>query len=225
MKFKKYASRKVIAVVMSAMLVIGGFFNQQHRINDLQRELQIQQNMTDQRYNYSDTQIDISTLKERLNKECNFKIMDGTINIKHTYVYQRDSILGMKSKYKLVGTADFYYSSTVNLRQANITKATKNRITLEVPRASLDTKACHRVANTFVRMNDECDDNFLANKTDTEKATRQWEDSFDTKGVEYVQNYMERENIQNRVDQLTVRQVQILLEKLGYSQDIEVLIK
>jgi hypothetical protein len=36
---------------------------------------------------------------------------------------------------------------------------------------------------------------------------------------------MERENIQNRVDQLTVRQVQILLEKLGYSQDVEVLIK
>ncbi len=28
MKFKKYASKKVIAVVMSAMLVIGGFFNQ-----------------------------------------------------------------------------------------------------------------------------------------------------------------------------------------------------
>ena len=176
MRFMKYENKKVIAIVMAVMLTLGGFCNQQHKIHDLQRELQIQQNMTDQRYNYTDTQIDISTLKERLNKECNFKITDGTINIKHTYVYQRDSILGMKSKYKLVGTADFYYSTSVNLRQANITKATKNKIRIEVPRASLDTKACHRVANSFVRMNDECDDNFLANKTDTEKATRQWED-------------------------------------------------
>ena len=225
MNFKKYASKKVIAIVMSVMLIVGGYFNQQHRINDLQRELQIQQNITDQRYNYTDTQIDISTLKERLNKECNFKITDGTINIKHTYVYQRDSILGMKSKYKLVGTADFYYSSSVNLRQANITKATKYKITMEVPRASIDTKACHRVANTFVRMNDECDDNFLANKSDTEKATRQWEDTFDTKGLQYVQEYFGLKNVQDDTQRATVHQIKALLEELGYSQSLEVIVK
>ena len=49
---------------MSVLLVIGSFFTQQHKINELQKELYIQENMTDQRYNYTETQIDISTLKE-----------------------------------------------------------------------------------------------------------------------------------------------------------------
>jgi len=224
-KFKKYASTKAIAILMSVLLVIGSFFTQQHKINELQKELYIQENMTDQRYNYTETQIDISTLKERMNKECNFKVLDGTINIKHTYVYQRDSVLGLKSKYKLVGTADFYYALTVNLVNAEITKATKNKITIEVPRATIDTKACHRVANTFVRMDDECDDNILANKTDTEKATRQWEDTFDTKGLQYVQEYFNYADVQYRAEQATVHQIKALLEELGYSQSLEVIVK
>lgn len=57
------------------------------------------------------------------------------------------------------------------------------------------------------------------------KATRQWEDSFDTKGIEYVEKYMARDSVRNKIDQLTVRQVQALFEKLGYSQAIEVIIK
>ena len=136
--FKKYASKKVIAIVMAVMLSIGALFNQHHKINNLQKQLYIQQNMTDQRYNYSETQIDISSLEEKLNQQCDFKVLDGTINIKHTYVYERDSILGLKSRYKLVGTADFYYALNVNLSNAKITKATEDKIIIEVPRAFIE---------------------------------------------------------------------------------------
>ena len=225
MNFKKYASKKVIAVLMSAMLIFGGFFNQQHKINDLQKQLYIQENMTDQKYNYTETEIDVSTLKEEMNRQCNFKVFDGTINIKHTYVYQRDSILGLKSKFKLVGTADYYYSMIVNLQQAQITKATANKIVMEVHKAEIDKPACHRVANTFIRMEDECDANLLANRTDTERATRQWEDTFDTKGLQYVEesyNYYEQ---QNKLEKATIHQIKALLEELGYSQSLEVIVK
>lgn len=225
MNFKKYASKKVVAILMSAMLILGGFFSQQHKITELKRELYIQENMTDQKYNYTETEIDISTLKEKMNKQCDFKVFDGTINIKHTYMYQRDSILGLKSKYKLVGTADYYYALVVNLQQAQITKATKNKIVMEVPRAEIDKPACHRVANTFIRMSDECDDNILANKEDTERATRQWEDSFDTKGLQYVEEYYNYYEQQNKLEKATVHQIKALLEELGYSQSLEVIVK
>lgn len=225
MKFKKYASNKIIAIVMATMLVLGAFFNQQHKITELKRELYIQENMTDQKYNYTETQLDISTLEKRLNEECNFKVLDGTINIKHTYVYQRDSLLGLKSKYKLVGTADFYYAMMVNLTQAEITEATRQKITIEVPRAIIDEEACHRVANTFVRMTDECDDNFLSNKEDTERATRQWEDTFDTKGIQYTREYFECEDVQSKLEEATVHQIKALLEELGYSQSLEVIVR
>ena len=221
----KKLKTKVIAVGLTGVVISGVIINQQYEINQLEKDLQIQQNITDQKHNYTETLIDISTLKEELNEECNFKVLDSTITIRHTYSYKRDSILGFKSEYKLVGTADFYYALTTNLSQATIMKITENKIVIEVPRATIDEKAYHRVANSFVRLDLECSANILSNKQDAEKATRQWEDSFDTKGIEYVEKYMARDSVQNKIDQLTVRQVQALFEKLGYSQAIEVIIK
>ena len=221
----KKLKTKVIAVGLTGVVISGVIINQQYEINQLEKDLQIQQNITDQKHNYTETLIDISTLKEQLNEECNFKVLDSTITIRHTYSYKRDSILGFKSEYKLVGTADFYYALTTNLSQATIMKATDNKIVIEVPRATIDEKAYHRVANSFVRLDLECSANILSNKQDAEKATRQWEDSFDTKGIEYVEKYMARDSVRNKIDQLTVRQVQALFEKLGYSQAIEVIIK
>lgn len=221
----KKLKTKVLAVGLTGVVISGIIINQQYEINQLEKDLQIQQNITDQKHNYTETLIDISTLKEQLNEECNFKVLDSTITIRHTYSYKRDSILGFKSEYKLVGTADFYYALTTNLSQATIMKVTENKIVIEVPRATIDEKAYHRVANSFVRLDLECSANILSNKQDAEKATRQWEDSFDTKGIEYVEKYMARDSVQNKIDQLTVRQVQALFEKLGYSQAIEVIIK
>ena len=221
----KKLKTKVIVVGLTGVVISGVVLNQQYEIRQLERDLQIQQNITDQKHNYTETLIDISTLKEQLNEECNFKVLDSTITIRHTYSYKRDSILGFKSEYKLVGTADFYYALTTNLSQATIMKVTENKIVIEVPRATIDEKAYHRVANSFVRLDLECSANILSNKQDAEKATRQWEDSFDTKGIEYVEKYMARDSVRNKIDQLTVRQVQALFEKLGYSQAIEVIIK
>ena len=221
----KKLKTKVIAVGLTGVVISGVVLNQQYEIRQLERDLQIQQNITDQKHNYTETLIDISTLKEQLNAECNFKVLDSTITIRHTYSYKRDSILGFKSEYKLVGTADFYYALTTNLSKATIMKVTENKIVIEVPRATIDEKAYHRVANSFVRLDLECSANILSNKQDAEKATRQWEDSFDTKGIEYVEKYMARDSVRNKIDQLTVRQVQALFEKLGYSQAIEVIIK
>ena len=221
----KKLKTKVIAVGLTGVVISGVIINQQYEINQLEKDLQIQQNITDQKHNYTETLIDISTLKEQLNEECNFKVLDSTITIRHTYSYKRDSILGLKSEYKLVGTADFYYALTTNLSQATIMKVTDDKIVIEVPRATIDEKAYHRVANSFVRLDLECSANLLSNKQDAEKATRQWEDSFDTKGIEYVEKYMARDSVRNKIDQLTVRQVQALFEKLGYSQAIEVIIK
>ena len=218
----KNFGKKAAAIGLSGVVLSGVFLNQQYEINKLEEDLQIQRNITDQKYNYTETILDVTSLKERLNEECNFKVLDGSINIRHTYVYKRDSILGFKSQYKLTGKADFYYALTVDLSKSTIIRATDKTIAIEVPRAKIDEKAYHRVANSFVRIDAECDTNILANKRDAETATRQWEDSFDTKGVEYIQKYMTRENIRNTVDQHTIRQVKLLLEKLGYSQNIEV---
>ena len=90
----------MIAIGLTGVVVSGVVIYQQFEIRQLERDLQIQQNITDQKHNYTETLIDISTLKEQLNEECNFKVLDSTITIRHTYSYKRDSILGFKSEYK-----------------------------------------------------------------------------------------------------------------------------
>ena len=83
----KKVNKKIIAGTLAGVIVSGVVINQQFEINKLEEDLQIQQNITDQKHNYTETIIDVTSLKERLNEECNFKVMDGSINIRHTYVY------------------------------------------------------------------------------------------------------------------------------------------
>ena len=151
----KNLGKKAAAVGLSGVVLTGVFLNQQYEINKLEEDLYIQKNMTEQKHNYTETIIDVTTLKERLNEECNFKVLDSTINIRHTYVYKRDSIFGFKSEYKLTGRADFYYALTVDLSQSKIIRATDKKIVVEVPKAKIDEKAYHRVANSFIRLDDE----------------------------------------------------------------------
>lgn len=225
MKFKKYASKKVVAIVLTAILAFGTYFNQRQKINDLQRELYIQTNMTEQKYNYTETSVDIDSIYANLNKICEFKILDGTVNIKHTYMYTRDGILGMKHNCKLVGTADLYYELTTNLKNAKILKADNNDITIEIDYPTVNTKACHRVANSFVRIDDECDIDLLAKKTDMERATRQWEDSFDTKGTAYIKEYYTYDDVVDKTTNTTISQIELLFKELGYEQAVNVIVK
>lgn len=225
MKMKKYASTKVIAIVTAIMLVLGGLFNQHRKIQRLNEELYIQRNMTEQRYNYTKTEIDKSSIKEELNKLCEYKIMDGTVNIKHTYAYERESILGLKSRSKLVGTADLYYAMVLNLKDAVILKADNNTIKIEVDLPTLDEKACHRVANSFIRLDDECSENLLVNNRDTETATRHWEDTFDKKGAGYIKEYYTFDSVKSDLRRMTITELEKLFEELGYSQNLEVLVR
>ena len=225
MNIKKYASTKVIVIVTSMMLVLGGLFNQHYKIKKLNEELYIQKNMTEQKYNYTRTEIDKKSIKEDLNKLCEYKVIDGTVNIKHTYVYERESILGLRSKSKLVGTADLYYSLVLNLKEAVILKADDNAILVEVDMPKVDTDACHRVANSFIRLDDECSENLLVNKKDAETATRHWEDTFDRKGTGYIEEYYNFNSVRSDLRKITITELEKLFEELGYSQSVEVLVR
>ena len=225
MRLRKYANKKVIAIVTAIMLVISSIVIQHRKIKNLQDELYIQKNMTEQRYNYTVTSADTKTLEEELNNLCEYKILDGVVNIKHTYAYQKDGVFGLKKKYKLVGTANFYYELVVNLKDVNIISLTDDEIVLEINYPVVNEEACHRVQNTFIRIDDECDESLLSNKDDAEKATRHWEDTFDVKGTEFISEYYTYEDVKKDIKKITIREIKTLLAELGYSQNLEVIVK
>lgn len=224
MRLKKYASKKVVAIVITAMVTLGSLFFQNRQIQNLKKQLSDSQIKIEQIYDTSQTKIDPATIQAKLNKQCEFKILDGTINIKHTYNYEREGFMGIDHTRVLTGTADFYYQITTNLKNAKIIDANNTAITVSINAAQINHKACHRVADTFVRMDEECTQSLMSNKKDTEETTRLWEDTFDKKGYEYVKEYYEFSDVRSNLNKQTEEQIKTLFSELGYYQDIKVII-
>ena len=222
-RISENARKIVIGLLIGVSVLLTSIFIGQHnKINELKKEVYIQTQMTEQRQNYTETEIDTSSIEERFNNEKKYEILNGTINIKHSYHRERDSILGLKSYYKLTGTADFYYSYIVNLSSYKIIEASKNKIKISIDKPELDELSCHRVPNTFYRLNDECSTNILSNKDDAETTARQWSNTFDKKGIEYIKEYYELKNKKTFLESKTKSEIIELLRTLGYKQNIEV---
>ena len=212
----------VIGILLGVVLITSIFIGQHNKINNLKREVYIQSQMTEQRQNYTETIIDTSSIKEKFNTEKKYEIFNGTINIKHSYHYERDSILGLKSRYQLTGTADYYYSYIVNLSSYKIIEASDNKIKISIDKPELDELSCHRVNDTFYRIDDECSANLMSNKNDAETTTRQWEDTFDIKGIENVKEYYDFKDKAKLLESKTKTAITELLRELGYKQRIEI---
>ena len=222
-KISKNARKIIVASLVGLTILFGSVFAFQHRtINDLKKDLYIQTQMTEQKQNYTETEVDTSSIEEKFNNEKKYEILNGTVNIKHSFHYERDSILGLKSRYQLTGTGDFYYSYVVNLSSYKIIKATDNKLKISIDKPFLDESSCHRVENTFYRIDEECTANIMSNKKDAETTTRQWEDTFDKKGKEYIKDYYNMEDKNDYLDSKTKQQITELLRELGYTQRIEI---
>ena len=218
----KRISKKVRYIIIGSLLGISilftSMFMQHKKIKQLEKDLYIQTEQTEQRYNYTETEIDTSSIKEKFNQEKKYELFSGTVNIKHSYNYERDSILGMKSKCKLTGTANFYYQYVINLSSYKILQCTNDNIKISIDKPYLNEESCHRENNSFYRIDDECSNNILSNKNDMEKITRGWEDTFDTKGIKYIKDYYEDEYLMNKANNIVIE----LLRELGYKQRIQI---
>ena len=218
----KRISKKVRYIIISSLLGISilftSMFVQHKKIKQLEKDLYIQTEQTEQRYNYTETEIDISSIKEKFNQEKKYELLSGTVNIKHSYNYERDSILGMKSRCKLTGTANFYYQYVINLSSYKILQCTNDNIKISIDKPYLNEESCHRENNSFYRIDDECSNNILSNKDDMEKITRGWEDTFDIKGIKYIKDYYKDDYLMNKANEIVVE----LLRELGYKQRIQI---
>lgn len=218
----KRISKKVRYIIIGSLLGISilftSMFMQHKKIKQLEKDLYIQTEQTEQRYNYTETEIDTSSIKEKFNQEKKYELFSGTINIKHSYNYERDSILGMKSRCKLTGTANFYYQYVINLSSYKILQCTNDNIKISIDKPYLNEESCHRENNSFYRIGDECSNNILSNKDDMEKITRGWEDTFDIKGIKYIKDYYKDDYLMNKANEIVIE----LLRELGYKQRIQI---
>ena len=86
----------------------------------------------------------------------------------------------------------------------------------------MNEPSCHRVSNSFYRLDNECTTNILSNKNDAEITTRQWDDTFDIKGIENVKEYYSFKDKNKLLESKTKTAITELLRELGYKQRIEI---
>ncbi len=222
MRFRKYASAKVVAILASTLLILGSMMFQHKKIVDLKNQVTTQKTTIEQLTNRTNTFIDVNSIETKLNVQCEFKITDGKVNIKHSYEYSRDGMLGMQHTNKIVGTADLYYQLTTNLRYAKVLYADYDQINVMVELPEVNDKACHRVVGSFRRMDDECSQSILSNRLDAQTALNHWEDTFDLKGIEKIKEYYTYNDVKQNLIKQTEKQIQALFKELGYTQHVNV---
>ena len=201
--------KKIIITTMAGLLIIASciFTYQAKKIDNLENQLTLKLENDQQESNYSQTHLLADSIKETLNKEGSFKVLDGTVSISHTYMLEEQVILGLKKYETIAATANCYYQYTLPLNEAEVT-IEGNKINVVLPDVTLDKDATHRVANTFILNEEKSSSSILSNKYTAAKAMRYWEDTFDKRANEHIEDLYK----QNDLQKVAEKQVEELLD-------------
>lgn len=210
---------KVVAFVLIGLAVVGGimgFVHQQNKINDLQYQLNLKQQVEERANDYTYTTIDTNSIETEFNKLCDYKIFNSKINIHHKYYYNRDFILGLKKQGVLVGTCDVYYEYFVRLSDAEF-DVENNKLIITLPSPQLDKLSIHRIKNTLL-FTEESKNNIFMNDKDGIELEKSFEDSLDEVAVENINEYYQLSDKQEELKSYAKQEIKNLLSTLGYDR-------
>lgn len=210
----------IIGTTVGLLIIVAAIFNfQSNKIKALEHQLTIKAEIEQQERGYSETTVATKSIKEAFNKECDFKILDGTASISHTYTLEEQAILGIVKRETISGTATCYYQFSVPLDKAVVVHE-KNKIIITLPKATLNQEATHRVANTFLLDEEKSSSSLFSNKYVAQKAMRYWEDTFDKRANENLLDLHTEAELQK----IAKDQVQELISSL-IGSDVKLIIK
>lgn len=210
--------KKVIIGTVAGLVIIAACLlsYQSKKIDNLEHDLFIKQEATEQEFDYTETEALAKTIEETLNYEGKFLVFAGSVNIKHKYILNDQTILGIKQTETLSATANCYYEYTVALNQAKVTAKGKT-INIELPKVILNEEATHRIPNTMHIIEDETDSSFFSTKAKAQKAARYWEDTFDKRANERIVSLYEEQELQD----MAIVQVKHMIETL-LTKDVKI---
>lgn len=228
-KINKKIVKQVIASLLIALSLSSVIFfkHQQQQINNLKYQLELKQDKDNQDKGYYISIADVESIENEFNKLNSYTVFNGTMNLKHTYTYERDSVLGLKARGELTANATVYYEYKVDLKNANISvDYDKNTINITLPKASLNEASVHRKDNTFKIVEDESTKNILMGTRDGQLLQRYWEETFDISAIDKIKEIYDTQEKQEYLERITKMEVSDLVNTLGLNDiNIKVNIK
>lgn len=203
----------VIPAIIAAGLVIGENQNRKTEI--------------DPKTGYvSETKLDLNKMTENINNLGLYKIYDGEVPVKHTYIanyehklkdmFKDGTFFGADEEIKIVGKANCYYEYLINLGEAKI-ETKGDKVVVYVPRAFLNEDTIKRCSKTEL-IEEESSQNFgstMALKDSMKEAMTSWEDTFESEAY----NKILKTEDKDRININTKSAIRLLMEKFGIKEE------
>ena len=229
-RITKNLRNKIIAGVLVFVTLLGGgtiYKHQYDQINNLKYQLELKQDKDNQDKGYYISIADVESIENEFNKLNSYTVFNGTMNLKHTYTYERDSVLGLKARGELTANATVYYEYKVDLKNANISiDYDRNTINITLPKSTLNEASVHRKNNTFKIVEKETTKNILMGTRDGQLLQRYWDDTFDLSAIDKIKEIYNTQEKQEYLERITKMEVLDLINTLGLNDiNIKVNIK
>lgn len=174
----------------------------------------------------SETKLDLNKMTENINNLGLYKIYDGEVPVKHTYVanyehklkdmFKDGTFFGADEEIKIVGKANCYYEYLINLGEAKI-ETKGDKVVVYVPRAFLNEDTIKRCSKTEL-IEEESSQNFgstMALKDSMKEAMTSWEDTFESEAY----NKILKTEDKDRININTKSAIRLLMEKFGVKEE------
>lgn len=174
----------------------------------------------------SETKLDLNKMTENINNLGLYKIYDGEVPVKHTYVanyehklkdmFKDGTFFGADEEIKIVGKANCYYEYLINLGEAKI-ETKGDKVVVYVPRAFLHEDTIKRCSKTEL-IEEESSQNFgstMALKDSMKEAMTSWEDTFESEAY----NKILKTEDKDRININTKSAIRLLMEKFGVKEE------
>lgn len=158
-------------VLLMAMAIIGTMIYNFNK-KDIKEQEQTRQGVTKS----IQTEMYTDTIREKFNELKSYKVLDGVINMQHTYNYEKETVLGLKKKVNITAFADIYYEFNIDLRDVDIKEA-KDKIIVKVDYPYLDQNTINIKPNSTKVIDSKTSSNMLANKEDNRIAMQYFSES------------------------------------------------
>ena len=218
-KLSKDIKKKIVAIMMAFVLAIGvlvGYKHQTNKINDLEQQLKLKQELDEQSRGYTESILDIKSIRGEFNKLNDYSILKNyKITMEHTYDYIKDGALGMKRKAVLSGTATCVYDVDVRLSNANIFVDSRNVLNVELERPFLDRDSVHMEPNTFLMNEEKSNLNMWMRRGDSQELQRFWDNTFSIRAIDKLEEYYNEQYQRDKLNSIAKQEVGDLLRTLN----------
>lgn len=215
----------LIASTLGLMLIVGSLIvHQQRTINNLQADLQLKQQKDERHSDTTYTILNAKKIEEKFNEVGSYSVLKNSkISQTHTYNFEEDSILGLKKKATLKGSANLVYDYDILLSSANIQcDVENNSITVLIDEPYLDEQSVHMELDSLIITEDK--HNILCGNEEGRKVEGFFRDSFVEVGIENISEHYSTENNKKKLNQQAISQVKKLVETLNLT-NVNVIVK